>query len=81
MKGTMFDQYHQKWVEQHLQKLKGEARRRLQEGHNHAEQAMLRHIWFPAFGHFQHLHPEYEIQDFNEGYRYIDLARLKLPLR
>jgi hypothetical protein len=29
---------------------------------------------FPAVGNFNHLHPEWEVRDFNNGYRYLDLA-------
>jgi len=34
----------------------------------------LRLIWFPAIGNLDHLYPEYEVRDFNNGYRYLDLA-------
>ncbi|REE80172.1 hypothetical protein A8990_12121 [Paenibacillus taihuensis] len=36
----------------------------------------LRYIWFPAIGNLEHLLPEYEVRDFNNGYRYLDLAYL-----
>lgn len=51
-----------------LRKRKGEARRRLAEGHSHAEKLMLQHIWHPAFGHFNHLHPEYNWTVVRIGY-------------
>lgn len=47
---------------------KGESLRRLQEGHTHAEQHMLRNVWWPAFGTFASLHPEYEVKDFRSRY-------------
>jgi hypothetical protein len=76
-----FDQIHREWLDSHLQRRRGERRRRLQEGHNHAEKAMLRHVWWPSFGHFQHLHPEYEVIDFREGPRYLDFAYIRPPVR
>lgn len=81
MRASAFDEFYQQWLEQHMKKRKGEARRRLKDGHNHAEQAMLRHIWWPAFGHLQHLHPEFEVQDFSEGYRYIDFAYIRSNIK
>jgi hypothetical protein len=34
----------------------------------------LRSAWFPVVGNFNHLLPEWEVQDFSNGYRYLDLA-------
>jgi hypothetical protein len=34
----------------------------------------LRRIWFPVVGNFDSLYPEWEVRDFNNGYRYLDLA-------
>lgn len=79
---TTFELKHRTWSEEHLAKRRGERRRRLEEGgHGHAEREMLRTVWFPAFGHFQHLHPEYEVTDFHGGTRFIDLAYLRSPYR
>jgi len=72
-----FAQAHKEWFDQHAANLKGEARRRLLAGHAHAERAMLEHIWYPAFGHFEHLHPEYEVRDYFDGVRYIDCAYIR----
>jgi hypothetical protein len=36
----------------------------------------LRLIWFPAIGNFDYLYPEWEVRDYNKGYRYLDLAFL-----
>lgn len=77
----LFKDSYSRWLSGHIGSRKGEAHRRLKEGHGHAEQMMLRHIWWPSFGHFQHLHPEYEIQDFNEGYRYLDFAYIRSHIK
>lgn len=36
----------------------------------------LRSIWYPAAGNFDHLYPEWEVNDFSGGYRYLDFAYL-----
>lgn len=72
---------HQEWINQHEMKRHGERLRRLTEGHGHAERMFLEHVWWPAFGDFEHLHPEYEIQDFRDGSRFLDFAYLRGHLR
>ncbi|MUT66887.1 DUF559 domain-containing protein [Paenibacillus sp. NEAU-GSW1] len=59
----------------------GEALRRLKEGHAHAEKRFLEKVWWPAIGHFNHLHAEYEIYDFRNGARYIDFAYVRPPYK
>lgn len=81
LKTMAFDDAYQPWLEQHIKKRKGESKRRLKDGHNHAEQEMLRNVWWPAFGHFLHLHPEYEVQDFSGGFRYIDFAYIRSNIK
>ncbi|CAN7576411.1 transcriptional regulator [Paenibacillus sp. LjRoot56] len=46
----------------------------LEKGLGHGTIAFLRYIWFPVIGNFNHLYPEWEVRDFNNGYRYLDLA-------
>jgi hypothetical protein len=76
-----FELAYQKWMEYHQKKRKGERKRRLVESNMHAETEMLRHIWLPSFGDFNYLHPEFEVIDFLEGRRYIDLAYIRPPVR
>lgn len=76
-----FEQEHRKWLDYHLKQRKGERKRRLEAGHAHGEKEMLRKVWLPAFGHFQYLHPEYEVRDFLEGRRFIDFAYIRPPVR
>lgn len=47
---------------------------RLEKGLGHGTIEFLRRVWFPAVGHFHDLHPEWEVRDFGNGYRYLDLA-------
>ncbi|QMV44901.1 DNA-binding response regulator [Cohnella cholangitidis] len=53
---------------------KGERKRRLSISTNHAEKMFIKQVWWPAFGHFTHLHAEYEVKDFKDGWRYLDFA-------
>jgi hypothetical protein len=46
----------------------------LEKGLGHGTVEFLRLVWFPVVGHFEYLYPEWEVRDFNNGYRYLDLA-------
>ncbi|WP_325050440.1 transcriptional regulator [Cohnella endophytica] len=46
----------------------------LKKGLSYSVVTFLRSIWFPVIGNFNDLHPEYEVRDFNNRYRYLDLA-------
>ena len=46
----------------------------LEKGLGHGTIEFLRCIWLLAIGNFNHLYPEWEVRDFNNGYRYLDLA-------
>lgn len=50
------------------------AAQRLADGLGKAESLFLRRVWWPAYGHFDNLHPEYEVDDFKDRHRYIDFA-------
>jgi hypothetical protein len=76
-----FSTSHDSWIKEHLERRSGERRRRLQEGHGHAEKLFLELIWWPAVGHFRALHPEYEVKDFQDGSRFIDFAYVRQPYR
>jgi hypothetical protein len=77
----MFDQAYMEFLKHHQSHRTGERLRRLLEGHGHAEQLFLEKVWWPAFGQFHHLHPEYEVFDFKEGSRFLDYSYLRGPLR
>lgn len=69
-----FEREYQSFLEGHVRKREGERLRRLQEGHGKAEKEFLKNVWWPLFHHFHHLHPEYEVNDFKDGKRYLDFA-------
>lgn len=69
-----FEQAHQSFLADHLNARAGERKGRLLRGHNHAEKLLLQQVWWPLFGNFDHLHPEYEIYDWNRKSQFLDFA-------
>ncbi|KKK39816.1 hypothetical protein WQ57_00520 [Mesobacillus campisalis] len=76
-----FEEDYLAFMEAHSQARVGERLRRLQEGHNHAEMLFLKQVWWPLFHHFRYLHPEYEVNDFKDGKRYLDFAYIRPGIR
>ena len=76
-----FEKEYQAFMNAHSQERKGERLRRLQEGHNQAEKLFLKQVWWPSFYHFRYLHPEFEIDDFKDGKRYLDFAYIRPAIR
>ncbi len=72
---SRFDEIYQSWMEQQIAEEKSPRRREiLRKGLSRGSLDFLRLVWFPAIGNLDHLYPEYEVRDFNNGYRYLDLA-------
>lgn len=69
-----FELAYAAWMVNQRKSCKGERKRRLSEVSNHAEKMFIMHVWWPAFGHFTHLHAEFEVKDFKDGWRYLDFA-------
>ncbi|WP_342439440.1 transcriptional regulator [Paenibacillus sp. FSL L8-0436] len=70
-----FEQQYMEWLEKNLTNELNPRRRELvTKGLGHGTVEFLRRVWFPAVGNFDHLFPEWEVRDFNNGYRYLDLA-------
>ena len=76
-----FDEEYLAFMNYHMQARTGERLRRLQEGHNHAEKLFLKQVWWPLFNNFRNLHPEYEVNDFKDGKRYLDFAYIRPAIR
>lgn len=75
-----FEDSYAQWIDRHLTSRQGERERRLREGYGHAEKLFAEKVWWPAFRNLQHLHPEYEVNDFKDGYRYLDFAYIRSGL-
>ncbi|HEX6987838.1 MAG TPA: DNA-binding response regulator, partial [Bacillota bacterium] len=74
--GDDFEPALQEFLAYHRSVRKGERLRRLVDGLGHGEELFLQKVWWPAFGSFRDLHPEYEITDFDGRSRFLDFAYL-----
>lgn len=75
-----FENEYKAWLERHRASRSGERLRRLEQGHRHAEKALLEKILRPALGSLEHLHPEYEAHHFNGRKYFLDIALVHWPL-
>jgi len=72
---SFYERAYHDWLAKNISEERSPRRRELlKKGLGHGIETFLRTIWFPAVGNFDHLYPEWEIRDFNNGYRYLDLA-------
>ncbi|GAA0320691.1 hypothetical protein GCM10008967_09050 [Bacillus carboniphilus] len=72
-----FKHKYEQWLQESISSEENSRRRELLEkGLGHGTVEFLRTIWYPAIGNFDHLHAEWEVRDFNNGYRYLDLVYL-----
>ncbi|WP_410512547.1 hypothetical protein PaeBR_21695 [Paenibacillus sp. BR2-3] len=71
-----FEKEYQLLIEHHLDARTGERRGRLVRGHQYAEKLLLQNVWWPLFGNLDHLHPEYEVYDWNRKSQFLDFAFL-----
>jgi hypothetical protein len=76
-----FEEEYQVFLNAHSQVRTGERLRRLEEGHSQAEMLFLKQVWWPSYFHFRYLHPEYEVDDFKDGKRYLDFAYIRPAVR
>lgn len=68
------DQAFDDFVQKHISQSKGDRKTRLEKGLGHGETDFLKNVWHPAVGHFDHVFPEWEIRDYKDGVRYLDIA-------
>jgi hypothetical protein len=69
-----FEQKLDEWLQGQLAQANARRRELLDKGLGHGTMVFLRTIWYPAVRNFDHLHAEWEVRDFHNGYRYVDLA-------
>ncbi|OBZ13233.1 transcriptional regulator [Bacillus sp. FJAT-26390] len=70
-----FEQHYEEWLRENIDNENNPRRRELlSKGLGHGTVEFLRSAWFPAVGNLKHLFPEWEVRDFSNGYRYLDLA-------
>lgn len=69
-----FERAHMTFMEKHVDARSGERRARLLRGHGYGEKLLLQNVWWPVFGNFDLLHPEYEVYDRSRKSYFLDLA-------
>ncbi|MDU0329701.1 MULTISPECIES: transcriptional regulator [Paenibacillus] len=70
-----FDAVYLEWLERQINEETNLRRKEfLKKGLSRGTTDFLRYIWYPAIGNLNDLYPEYEVRDFNNGFRYLDLA-------
>lgn len=69
-----FEEAHAAFIKRHLQKRTGERKGRLDRGHREAEKLFCQQVWWELRGHFDDLHPEYEVQDLRGRSFFCDFA-------
>ncbi len=70
--GSTFEEAYSLFMASHVQHATGERREILSARDFHAEKMFLKNVWWPLFGNFDGLHPEYEVKDFLDGDRFVD---------
>lgn len=70
-----FEAKLKQWITEQLAEENNPRRReRLEKELGHGTLEFLRKIWYPVIGSFNHLHAEWEVRDYGNQYRYLDLA-------
>lgn len=67
-----FKTEHDKWLKRHLAKRSGERRDALKRGHGYGNRLFAETIWWNLVGHFNGLHPEYEVRDWRGRSYFVD---------
>jgi hypothetical protein len=67
-----FDVEYEKWIQKHMSKRHGERKDALRRGQGYGNRMFAEHVWWPLMGHFDGLHPEYEMMDWRGRSYFID---------
>ncbi|WP_159888541.1 hypothetical protein [Paenibacillus puerhi] len=67
-----FEVEQEKWIERHLAKRHGDRKDALRRGHGYGNRLFAEKIWWLLMGHFDGLHPEYEVRDWRGRSYYVD---------
>ncbi|WP_083676527.1 DNA-binding response regulator [Paenibacillus sp. FSL H8-0548] len=80
-RALLVEQAYKNWIITHieLREADSERRRRLVDRDDHGEQLFATLIWWPILGSFEHLHPEYEVNDYRDGSRFLDFTYIRSP--
>lgn len=76
-----FEIEQEKWINWHLSRRTGERKDALKRGHGFGNRLFAEKIWWPLVGHFQGLHPEYEMLDWRGKSYFVDFMWILGALR
>jgi len=76
-----FEIEHDKWIKWHLDRRHGERRDALKRGHGYGNRLFAEKIWWSLVGHFNGLHPEYEVMDWRGRSYFVDFMWMAGALR
>ncbi|WP_438448795.1 DNA-binding response regulator [Gorillibacterium sp. sgz5001074] len=76
-----FDAEYERFILEQTEGMGKEEKECFHKRHGHASRLFLEQVWWPAFGHFDYLYAEYEVEDFKDGTRYLDFAYIRDPYR
>lgn len=68
-----FTREHDQWLSNHFKQRKGERLDALRRGHGYGNRLFIEQVWWPLAGHFQGLHPEYEVKDWRGRSYFVDI--------
>ena len=69
-----FEAEHETWLQEHMKRRTGERLDALRRGHGYGNWLFVERIWWPLVGHFDGLHPEYEVKDWRGRSYYADFG-------
>ena len=67
-----YQREHDLWIKYHMNRRKGERLDALKRGHGYGNQLFTERIWWQLVGHFDGLHPEYEVTDWRGRHYFVD---------
>ena len=79
MRGSLgFTKDFELWTQKQIDQEQNHRRKEILQKNSlrHGTMELLRWVWYPAVGNFDHLYPEWEVRDANHQCRYLDLAFL-----
>lgn len=72
---------YEQWMASQIKSSTGERRQRLKRGLSFSLKQFVIRIFWPAVGSFDGWFAEYEVIDFKDGYRYLDLAKPSVVIK
>ncbi|MFC5530351.1 DNA-binding response regulator [Cohnella yongneupensis] len=76
---SKFETAYDYWLKEQRAAASGERLRRLMKGHGYGEKLLLQQAWWPVFGNFDHLVPEFEFVDDEGNHYFMDLVYVRSP--